>query len=219
MASAILASGPQAAEFHLGHPNATSIPALDAETRADVGDFLVMSPYTSQPHLLDLRSYQEPQRLLARALTVLEPVRVDYATAQYDRSFNWNAVVDRLRFLSKRAGHAWTRQDFYIVVFRSQVIPTTDRVELGGLDQNSHAEANRSGGLLKYWFGMPDENGRNLATCIWRKREDAGPGSVGPGHRAAVKATVSMYSEWKIERLRFVIEDDVSSWYIQQWED
>jgi hypothetical protein len=54
---------------------------------------------------------------------------------------------------------------------------------------------------------------------IWRKREDAGPGSVGPGHRAAVKATVSMYSEWNIERLRFVIEDDVSSWYIQQWED
>ena len=166
MASALLAPGPQAAEFHLEHPNAESIPALDADTKADVGDFLVVSPYTSQPHLLDLRSYQEPQRLLARALTVLEPVRVDYATAQYDRSFNWNAVVDHLRFLSKRVGHAWTRQDFYIVVFRSQVIPTTDSVELGGLDQNSHAEANRSGGLLKYWFGMPDENGRNLATCM-----------------------------------------------------
>lgn len=54
---------------------------------------------------------------------------------------------------------------------------------------------------------------------IWRKHEDARPASAGPGHKAAMRATISMYSEWKIEQLKFVIEDDVSNWYIQQWED
>ena len=162
------APDPQAAELHLEHSNAKSIPALDAESKADVGDFLVVSPYISQPHLLDLRPLQESQKLLARALTVLDPVRVDYATAPYHQTFNWNAVVNRLKFLNGEAGHAWTRQHFYIVVFRSRVPPTTDRVELGELDQKSHVEATKSGGLLKYWFGMPDENGRNLATCMER---------------------------------------------------
>ena len=54
---------------------------------------------------------------------------------------------------------------FYIVVFRSQLQQSTDRLELGAMDERSHAEANKSGGLLKYWFGSADAEGRNLATC------------------------------------------------------
>ena len=165
MPSLNLLSDPQDAEFLLEHPNAESIYALKDQTKADFGDFLVVSPYAFQPHLLDLRTLESSQSLLARALTLLEPVRTDYATAPYLESFNWDSVIDHLRFLNGEAGHFWSWQHFYIVVFRSQVPPTTDRVELGELDEKAHAEATQSGGLLKYWFGRPDENGRNLATC------------------------------------------------------
>lgn len=149
-------------------PSDRQDPALPANDRqqADPGNTLVVSPYTSLPHLLDLRSLEESQRLVAKAMTVLESVRDDYATAPYHQSFNWDRVTDRLRALLQLSQYQWKRQHFYIVVFRSQVPPSTNRTHLGGLDQNSHAEATKSGGLLKYWFGVPDENGRNLATCM-----------------------------------------------------
>jgi len=51
------------------------------------------------------------------------------------------------------------------VVFRSQVLASTDPTHLAVLDERSHAEAMNSGGLLKYWFGIPDGGHRNLATC------------------------------------------------------
>ena len=142
-------------------------PALLANHQQDpdVGHHLVVSPYTTLPHLLDLRTLEEPQRLLAKSLTVLHSTRKDYATAAYHQSFNWDAVIDQLKSLLDSSNYQWHHQHFYIVVFRSQIPPTTDRTHLIELDQQSHAEATRSGGLLKYWFGLPDENGRNLATC------------------------------------------------------
>lgn len=156
------------------HPHADTYqdlqdPALPAHHRqsADLESHLVVSPYTTPPHLLDLRSLNEPQTLLAKALTVLQSTREDYATAPYDQSFNWAAVTARLQSLITSSNHHWKRQHFYIVVFRSQVPPTTDRTHLGALDQRSHAEATKSGGLLKYWFGLPDKDGRNLATCTF----------------------------------------------------
>ena len=136
-----------------------------AHLNADTGDLLVVSPYPSRPHLLDLTTLDQPQRILAKALTVLEPVLDDYATALYIEAFNWGAVVKTLRDLVREQRYAWKGLHFYLVVFRSQVPPTTDRKHLGKLDQDSHAEATESGGLLKYWFGLPDNNGRNLATC------------------------------------------------------
>lgn len=148
---------------HLDSPD----PALPANDRqqADLGDHLVVSPYSSIPHLLDLRELEESPRLLAKALAVLQSVREDYATAPYHLSFNWDAVTEQLKSLLEISKYQWKRQHFYIVIFRSQIPPTTDRIHLGRLDQKSHAEATKSGGLLKYWFGLPDANGRNLATC------------------------------------------------------
>ena len=157
-------------EYHHPLPNTLQIPqdpALPANDRpeADPGSHLVVSPYTTLPHLLDLRTLEESQRLLAKALTALQSVRDDYATAPYRQSFNWDGVIERLKSLAELSEYQWKRQHFYIVVFRSQVPQTTDRTHLGVLDQYSHVEATKSGGLLKYWFGLPDENGRNLATC------------------------------------------------------
>ena len=142
----------------------SALPENDHQ-QPDPGSHLVVSPYTTLPHLLDLRTLEEPQKLLAKALTVLQSIRQDYALAPYHQSFNWDAVIHRLKSLLDLSNHHWQRQHFYVVVFRSQVPPTTDRTHLGQLDQDSHIEATKSGGLLKYWFGLPDENGRNLATC------------------------------------------------------
>ena len=166
---------PSAEMFSDGKYSLTSVyqdlpnPAIVANhpQNPDLSHHLVVSPYTTLPHLLDLRTLEEPQRLLAKSLTVLQSTRKDYATAPYHQSFNWDAVIDQLESLLDSSSYQWNRQHFYIVVFRSQIPPTTDRTHLIELDQRSHAEATKSGGLLKYWFGLPDENGRNLATCTF----------------------------------------------------
>ena len=162
-APAVQLVDPQVLEFHVEHPQAPT-PPID-HRQADAGDFLVVSPYTFAPHLLDLRKLDVSHQLLAKALTHLDSVRPDYAKAPYTDSFNWPTVLTQLKTRVQENDYTWKRQHFYIVVFRSQIPPSTNRIELGELDQRSHAEATKSGGLLKYWFGMPDADGRNLATC------------------------------------------------------
>jgi hypothetical protein len=71
----------------------------------------------------------------------------------------------------------------------------------------------------RYWFGSPDEHGRNLATCVWRSPHDARIGSLGEAHRKAAGATRFLYTEWKIERLRLTIKDDAKEWAISEWTD
>lgn len=133
-------------------------------------DLLVVSPYAFAPHLLRLETVSKPNQLLARALTQMRAVRDDYATAAYIESFNWSAIVDSLTILSEKAAYKWQPEVFYIVVFRSRVRPVTNRVDLGLMDAKAHEEAMQSGGLLKYWFGVPDANCRNLATCKFSRR-------------------------------------------------
>lgn len=43
----------------------------------------------------------------------------------------------------------WKENFFYIVVFRSQIPPTTIYEDLGALDKAAHEEATQSGGFLK----------------------------------------------------------------------
>lgn len=177
---------------------------------------LVVSPYTARPHLLDLNAVDIACQLLAQALTILEPSRSDYAVAPYDQAFNWGRVVKKLYGLnqSRSSPFRWTRRSFYIVVFRSQIPTTTDRSHLGALDRAAHSEAMQGGALLKYWFGTPDEAGRNLATCIWRDREDACRGGSGPEHAKAMSQTRVLYSEWKVERLSLSIDADAKNWSV-----
>lgn len=112
-------------------------------------NLLVVSPYTSRPHLLDLGSIDTPDRLFAIALTIMRPTRVDYATAPYPEAFNWAVILESLNKLAAEEQYHWKEKSFYVVVFKSQVPPTTDKLHLGRLDEVSHEEAMESGGLLK----------------------------------------------------------------------
>lgn len=196
---------------------------LETDTLASIKtaneDLLVVSPYHEEAHLLDLKTVDTANQLLAKALVGLKCLRDDYATAPYVEIFNWTEVIDSLRKLAAASNFSWKERGFYIVVFRSRIPPTTAYSDLGVLDKAAHAEATKSGGFLKYWFGSPDQNGRNLATCVWRNQEDARIGSVGEAHRRAAGATRFLYTEWRIERLRLLIKDEVKNWEIGQWVD
>lgn len=180
--------------------------------------FFVQSPYVDKEHLLDLQTLDNENALLTQALSRLQAVREDYATASYTESFNWSEVLDELKQLVAKSGKQFKETSFYIVAFRSQIKPSTDYSHLGELDKAAHAEAIASGGFLKYWFGSPDNDLRNLATCVWRSRQDALAGGRGPAHRKAAGATRSLYAYWKIDQHRLTVRDNVDSWEIADWE-
>ncbi|KAF3199629.1 hypothetical protein TWF679_001248 [Orbilia oligospora] len=144
----------------------------------------------------------------------------EYAIEPYHEAFNWDEILIALRKLSKREDYVFPRSEFYIIVFRSRLPFDADRRHLGKLDEDAHVEAVESGQLLKYWFGTPHPvTGRNLATCIWRHRDDAKLGGGGPGHVRAMEAVRNIYLEWRVERLKLVVEHDASEWSIGKWVD
>lgn len=127
--------------------------------------WLTASPYHGKEHLLDLRTLDLPNRLLALALTGLQVATQEYASVTYEEAFDWTALMAQLRVLVAETGFSWTRQEFYVVEFRSKLLPRIDNDLLFKLDKESHREATQSGGLLTYWYGKPNSNRRNLATC------------------------------------------------------
>ncbi|CAK7241571.1 MAG: hypothetical protein STHCBS139747_003034 [Sporothrix thermara] len=187
--------------------------------------YIIASPYPD--HLLDLATLDPQTQQLARALAVLDKTRDDYATAPYVDSFNFSTVVDELRRLyrTKAPGAPeasparWTRRDYFVVAFRSQIPHTTAYSDLSSLDKAAHREANDSGGLLRYWFDVPDADGRNLATCVWRRPADAHEAGHGVQHLRASGLVRALYTEWRIERYRLVIDDDLRSWEVVEWKD
>ncbi|OJD13213.1 hypothetical protein AJ78_06305 [Emergomyces pasteurianus Ep9510] len=175
---------------------------------------LISSPYNQEGHHLDLHTLEPASQLLAKALTVFKPIRSDYAIAEYAESFNWQFVMDVLRDLAAAENYEWKEQSFYVVTFRSILLPTADPDRLTELDSHAHEEATISGGLLKYWFGTKDEQLRNLATCVWRSREDARRGGLGPWHRRAIEAKRELYQNIEFKTLKLVIADRVERWDI-----
>ena len=123
------------------------------------------SPYDDPVNFLNLQELDIQNRIFALALTRLQSTRPDYATATYMDSFNWPSIFSTIRTLCVSAGIQWQRQEFYLVIFRSKLQRDADRERLGLLDKKSHEEACASGGLLTYWFGSPDSEMQNLATC------------------------------------------------------
>jgi hypothetical protein len=115
----------------------------------DAEDLLVISPYTEKQHLLDLRSLDTENAILAQALVHMKCLRPDYATAPYIDTFNWEEVIEQVKRLAQKKEHSWKGGSFFVVAFRSQIPPTTVYEDLGVLDKAAHAEATASGGFLK----------------------------------------------------------------------
>ncbi|KAL2444359.1 hypothetical protein ABEF95_016407 [Exophiala dermatitidis] len=174
--------------------------------------WLTVSPYLEPEHQLDLESIDTPNRLLAFALTHLQAATPHYATVDYNAAFNWEDVMSELKALSAAEGYRWKRKSFYVVEFRSKLKQDIDVDLLFRLDKESHAEATASGGLLKYWYGVANSERRNLATCLWRSKEDAVNGGRGPWHKQAGAAIAQMYEMIDVHGLRLTIEDDVEDW-------
>ena len=127
--------------------------------------WLAASPYLEQEHLLDLNTLDVQSQLLSLALTKLQAATQDYANVNYEESMDLEALITELRLLVVRHNVTWVKQEFYVVDFRSKLKADIDGVLLFKLDKESHREAVESGGLLKYWYGEPNTERRNLATC------------------------------------------------------
>ncbi|KAF2723574.1 hypothetical protein K431DRAFT_301484 [Polychaeton citri CBS 116435] len=185
-------------------------------------NLLIASPYESLSHLLDLDTLEIQHQLFAKALTNLQAVRSDYTTAPYDVSFNWDAVVDSYRQSIAAANvqaEVPSEQSFFVIVFRSQLKEGADKERLGQHDELAHEEAVVSGGLLKYWFGVAGTDRRNLATCLWRSRNEARSGGTGPGHVAAMQFARRSYDEWFVQMLRLTVDTISGKWTFSEWVD
>lgn len=193
---------------------------------------IIASPYLEESHLLDLTTLDDQSRLLALALSDLTTATGDYAIAAYEKAIDLEGLISSLRTLVIAEGSRWTEQSFYVVEFRSILKLGIDRDLLFTLDKKSHEEATQSGGLLKYWYGEPDAERRNLATCemimihpllenvltrsgFWRNKDDAIKGGSGPWHKKARAIVPQIYQHIKVTGLLLTIKDDVLGWTLE----
>ncbi|THZ41202.1 hypothetical protein D6C90_05636 [Aureobasidium pullulans] len=198
----------------------SSVEEIDAGDESTESDsLLVVSPYTTAPHLLDLNRYDTASQLFAKALTILRPTHDDYATTEYTSTFNFQEVVDTLRKLARAESCAWQKKEFYVVSFRSQLKHEVDGDRLFQLDAFSHQEAMTSGGLLKYWYGVKNEDRRNLATCFWESRQHARDGGRGPWHAQARAAATIWYESIVFKTYVLTIGDGANSWEFRDYEE
>jgi hypothetical protein len=77
-------------------------------------DYLVVSPYKDEPHLLDLSTLDAKNQLIAKALVGLKCMRDDYATATYVDIFNWSEVIDTVRKLAIGSSYEWKECKLYL---------------------------------------------------------------------------------------------------------
>ncbi|KAF9244885.1 hypothetical protein BU15DRAFT_85735 [Melanogaster broomeanus] len=128
-----------------------------------------------------------------KALHHFRPLTEDYATLPYACGFNWSELElpeDEVR-------------EWYAVAFRSRRKLGSDGGSLYEADKLAHEEAVSNGGLIMYWYGVPNpETGMNLATCIWQSRKHARVANSGPHHVRAMKLAAVSYETYTLERYR-----------------
>lgn len=119
----------------------------------------------------------------------LTPIHPDYAAVPVSEGFNWSSCL---------AGAPFSR--LYLVVFRSIRRRSADLQLLREYDDRAHAEAVRSGGLLRYFKGEINERRECVSFCLWESREQAVGASGGARHREAADITAQMYESYELER-------------------
>ncbi|KZS98353.1 hypothetical protein SISNIDRAFT_403998 [Sistotremastrum niveocremeum HHB9708] len=146
------------------------------------------TPLHTDTHLPDI----DPVSLsLHRALHHFRPLNDNYASVPYATAFNWSELELPLE----------DEREWYIVAFRSARRHGSDGDPLYAADKLAHEEAVQNGGLIMYWYGLPNpETGMNLATCIWQSRRHALAAISGPHHSRAMKLAHASFSTYSLER-------------------
>ncbi|KIJ67720.1 hypothetical protein HYDPIDRAFT_83984 [Hydnomerulius pinastri MD-312] len=130
---------------------------------------------------------------LHKALHHFHPLGDDYAGLSYPQAFNWSELE-----LPEEEEREW-----YGVVFRSKRKPGSDSGPLYEADKKAHEEAVSNGGLIMYWYGVPNpQTGMNLATCVWQSRKHAIAANSRPHHIRAMKLAAVSYEVYTLERYR-----------------
>ncbi|KAF9531608.1 hypothetical protein CPB83DRAFT_874518 [Crepidotus variabilis] len=130
---------------------------------------------------------------LHKALHNFKPLTSDYAATPYGEAFNWSQL--------KLPVHE--EREWYCVVFRSKRKVGSDGISLYEADKLAHEEAIRNGGLILYWYGIPNpQTGMNLATCIWQSRKHASAANSRPHHIKAMRLAANAYEIYSLERYR-----------------
>lgn len=128
---------------------------------------------------------------LHKALHHFRPATPYYAEVPYNEAFNWTELE-----LPEDEEREW-----YCVAFRSKRLPGSDSGPLYDADKLAHEEAVLNGGLIMYWYGVPDpETGMNLATCIWQSRKHAAAANSRPHHIRAMMLAAASYEIYTLER-------------------
>lgn len=135
---------------------------------------------------------------LHRALHFLKP-RDGFAKLPYAEAFNWGEIGAAYR--SDGVPRGEIEREWYIVAFRSRRREGSDSAPLYEADRLAHEEAVQNGGLLMYWYGVPDpKTGDNLATCIWQSRAHAVAANSRPHHIKAMRLAAASFAHYTLER-------------------
>ncbi|KAI6046157.1 hypothetical protein EDC04DRAFT_2558451 [Pisolithus marmoratus] len=161
-------------------PSGVEVPVTQSDT----------PPLVTETHLPDI----DPVSLsLHKALHHFRPLSSEYAGLPYAEAFNWldlDLPLDEER-------------EWYAVVFRSKRKAGSDSGALYEADRKAHEEAVSNGGLVMYWYGVPDaQTGLNLATCIWQSRRHALAANSRPLHIQAMKFAAISFDTYSLERYR-----------------
>lgn len=125
------------------------------------------------------------------------------------QSFNWSSLP---------AMEKETEGEWYGVAFRSVRRSGSDSSSLYAADRLAHEEAVHSGGLLFYWYGVPDPStGENLATCVWTSRAEAQVASRLRMHGLAARESRRVYEQYSLFRYRVVKRQGEKEVRLEQW--
>lgn len=180
-------------------------PSLAPKLHIESIDSIRSLPYFEKEHWLALDSVEAAYRVVALALQSFGPTRELYAFDDYFSSFNVDEVVSIAKTYAHRLKVPLAPTRVYVIAFRLRLKEevqhlASKRQFLAKVDKDLHREANESGGLLKYWFGTPDDvHATNVATCWWRNEADALKGGRGEAHRLGVATVRGWYRKWAVE--------------------
>jgi hypothetical protein len=119
----------------------------------------------------------------------------------YAEIFNWDEIGNAYHSDEGVGAEGEVEREWYVVAFRSRRKPGSDSAALYEADRLAHEEAVQNGGLIMYWYGVPDpETGDNLATCIWQSRAHAVAANSRPHHIKAMRLAAASFEYYTLER-------------------